>query len=350
MENTIDVTKLSYNIDAGRHILFIAVGFLLMITVYFLDYTIIGKYPKVIWFILLVGFFLYAPFGVKVNGQFFYLHAYGLLLIPFYGGILYAYRNKGYIGIIKCLLFSIAASMIELQFVVQSSVYLGLIFSSLIMLSVAVMKNWFGTSKRKAMTIIWGWIPITFLILILSDISIFGQYQIMRLQSMIETILNPELYPKGYQMNIVRQAISQAKLFGGSTDLTIGYLPGINNDYILTYVIHNWGIAAGMLIISLFIIFIGRMIYVSMKQKNSLGMFVGLGCSLVFAIQGSIYILSNLGIQFMAQVNLPFVSYGSISLYTNFIVLGILLSVFRNTNIIKEVPYKKITVNIERVK
>jgi cell division protein FtsW (lipid II flippase) len=92
------------------------------------------------------------------------------------------------------------------------------------------------------------------------------------------------------------------------------------------------------------------MIYVSMKQKNSLGMFVGLGCSLVFAIQGSIYILSNLGIQFMAQVNLPFVSYGSISLYTNFIVLGILLSVFRNTNIIKEVPYKKITINIERVK
>ena len=87
----------------------------------------------------------------------------------------------------------------------------------------------------------------------------------------------------------------------------------------------------------------------SCHQKNSLGMFVGLGCCLVFAIQGSIYILTNLGFQPIAQVNLPFVSYGGSSLFINFIVLGIILSVFRNSNIQKEVPYKKmIAINIEK--
>jgi len=338
--------KPPFNIDVGKHIIFIVVGFLLMITVYFVDYSIIGKYPKAIWVLLLAGFFLYAPYGIRINGHLPYLYAYGMLLIPVYGGILYAYRKKGYIGIIKCLSFSVVASIIEMQFAVQSSVYLGLILSSLIMLSFAVMKDWFGTSKRKAMAIIWGWIPIAIFIQILLDRSIIN-----RLQSMIETIQHPELFEKGYQMNAVRQVITHAKLFGGSNDFTIGYLPGLYNDYILTYVLGKWGIVAGILIISLFISFIGRMIYIAAKQKNRLGNFVGLGCSLVFAAQGSVYILSNLGIQFIAQVNLPFVSNGGVSLFANFIVLGIMLSVFRNTNILKEVPYKKkFSINIERVK
>lgn len=351
IENSIDESKISYSIDVGRHIFFIVAGILLMITVYFFDYSMIGKYPKTIWFLLLAGFFLYAPFGVRVNGQLPYLYAYGMLFIPVYGGILYAFRKKGNVGIIKCLLFSLTASVIELQFVAQSSVYLGLILSSLIMLSAAVMKNWFGTSKRIAMVIIWGWIPIAYVVMIISGNGILRQYQIERIRSMIKTILNPELYEKGYQMNAVRQAISHAKLIGGSTDFTIGHLSGINNDYILTYIIGKWGMAAGILIIGLFILFIARMIYISWQQKNYLGMFVGLGCSLVFAVQGSVYILSNLGFQLIAQVNLPFVSYGGISLFINFIVLGIMLSVFRNTNIMKEVPYKKkFTINIERVK
>lgn len=351
IENAMDVSKLTNSIGIGKHIFFLAAGFLLMISVYFIDYSIVGKYPKAIWFLLLAGFFLYAPFGNRVNGYLPYLYAYGMLFIPVYGGILYAYRKKGYIGIIKCLIFSITASMIELQFVAQSSVYFGLILSSLIMLSAAAMKNWFGTPKKITMVIIWGWIPIAFCAIILSGSSIFRPYQVARLQSFFETILHPELYAKGYQMNAVRQVISHSKSFGGSTGFTIGYLPGLNNDYILTYVIGTWGIVAGMLIISLFIIFIGRMFYISFKQKNSLGMFVGLGCSLVFTVQGSIYILSNLGIQLIAQVNLPFVSYGGSGLFANFIVLGIMLSVFRNTNILKEVPYKKkFAINIERVK
>jgi len=351
MEKSIDGVKLPYNMNVGKHIIFIAVGFLLMVTVYFLDYAILGKYPKAIWVLLLAGIILYAPFGARINGHLPYLYAYGMLFIPVYGGILYAYRRKGYIGIIKCLLFSVVASMIELQFAVQSSVYLGLIFSSLIMLSAAVLKDWFGTSKRKAMAIIWGWTPIALFTLILLDISIFSQNLINRFQSLIETILHPELFEKGYQMNAARQVISHAQLFGGSNDFTIGYLPGLNNDYILTYVMGKWGIVAGILIICLFITFIGRMIYIASKQKNPLGNFVGLGCSLVFAVQGSVYILSNLGIQFIGQVNLPFVSNGGVSLFTNFIVLGIMLSVFRNTNIAKEVPYKKkFLINIERVK
>lgn len=346
IEYAIYKAKIPYSIDIGRHILFLAVGFLLMITVYFFNYSIIGKYPKIIWFLLLVVLSLYAPLGTRINGQLQYLYAYGILFIPVYGGIIYAYRKEGYSGIIKCLLFSITTIIIEQQCVAQSSVYLGFLLACIIMLSAAAMRNWFGTSKKISMAIIWGWIPIAIIALLFS--SDLRLYRIERLSS----FLHP--YENGYQISIVSQVLSHAKLFGGTTDFMIGYLPGLNSNYILTYVIGKWGFVAGVLCIGLFITLIGRIIYISYHQKNSLGMFVGLGCCLVFAVQGCIYILTNLGFQLIAQVNLPFVSYGGSSLFVNFIVMGIILSVFRNTNIQKEVPYKKLlsinlSINLEKV-
>lgn len=347
---------LLYGLNIGKHLMFLVMGILVMTAFYYLDYSFIGKYPKAIWFILLAGIILFTPFGREVNGQRIYLgplpnlYSYGQLFVPVYGGILYANRKKGYRGIVFCLLLSLITGIIEMQYITQSSVYLGLILSSLVMLTVAVMKDWFHVAKAKALMIIWGWIPVAFIAALLLDISLFSQYQLQRLRELVQIILNPGQYPKGYQMNMVREALSHTQLFGGTAEFTIGYLPGIQNDYVLTYVMGKWGIIAGVLLIVLFALFIGRMIYLSLHQKNTLGSFIGLGCSLVFGVQGGIYILANLGIQLVAQVNLPFVSYGGSGLLVNFVILGVMLSVFRNTNIIKEVPYKsKYMIRVEKV-
>lgn len=341
---------LSYAVE--KHLLYIGTGFLLMVTVYFLDYSFIGRYPKIIWFSLIAGILIYAPFGRWINGQMQHLYALSMLFIPAYGGILYAYRRKGYSGLVKCILFSLPAVILELQYVEQSAVYLGLLLSCQLMLFAAVSKNWFGISKRKAAVIITAWLPAACFILLI----LLRPYQLARLCSMVKIILHPELYEKGYQMALVRSYISSAGLFGGTSDFLAGYLPGMNNDFILTYVFCKWGIAAGVLIIALFVVFTGRMVYISLNQKNSLGMFVGLGCSLVFAVQGSVYILANLGIRIVAQVVLPFVSYGGTGLLINFLILGIMMSVFRNKDILKEVPCKakevphmvKVTIKVEK--
>ncbi|WMJ86286.1 permease prefix domain 1-containing protein [Anaerocolumna sp. MB42-C2] len=246
-----------------KQIVYLITGLLLMMAGYLVDYSIIGKYPKVIWSLLIIGILIYAPFGNWINGQMAYLNAYSCLFIPVYGGIMFAYRKKGYVGIIKCLLFSIFACVIISEFIVPLSVYLGLIFSNLIMLSAAVKKNWFGASKGKAMAIIWGWIPIAGLIRILS----FSQYQVEGIRNKIDTMIRPELYERGYQMNEVRKIIGNSRLFGFDPDISMGFLSGYNNDYILTYIFGRWGIAAGVFIIILFITLIVHMICVSMHQK-----------------------------------------------------------------------------------
>ncbi len=349
--NMIKNVNLPNSVNIEKHILFMALGFLLMLVAYFLEYSFIGKYSKILCLLFWIGFVFYAPLNNIVNDSFRYIYPYGLLFIPIYGGILYAYRDKGYTGLIKCLMISIFSFMIELKFVVQCSVYLGILFSSLIMLSIAVIKNWFGTSRKIAMAVTWGWLPISYGLLTLLNINIFNTYQIVRLKETIKALLQIGLYNHDYQINRAINIISHAKLFGGSNLFNEKYIPGFNTEYLLTYIIGKWGLVAGILIIVLFIALIGRMIYLAYHLKNSLGMFVGLGCSLVYALQGSIYILSNLGVQFVAQINLPFVSYGGSSLLINFSVLGLMLSIFRNTNIVKEERYTGVfTLRINRAK
>ncbi|HKL99950.1 MAG TPA: FtsW/RodA/SpoVE family cell cycle protein, partial [Mobilitalea sp.] len=297
INNVIDESKFYNSIDVARHIFFIVAGLLIVLAVYYIDYSVIGMYPKILWLLLLTVSLFYASVGAIINGQLRYFYVFGMLLIPLYGGILYAYHKKGYIGMLKCLLLCIVTSFIEMQFTAQSAVYIGLLLSCLIMLSAAVMKNWFGTSKKVSLAIIWGWLPICGFALIISGMNILRPHQAERISSIFNEILHPELYARGYQMNLIRQAISHSRLFGGTTDEVVGYIPSLNTDNILAYVISKWGIIAGALVIGMFVILIGRMIYISYHQKNSLGMFVGLGCSLVFAVQGTIYILSNLGLQ-----------------------------------------------------
>jgi cell division protein FtsW (lipid II flippase) len=306
--------------------------------------------------ILLAAVVAYAPFGPRVNGQLFYLHAYSMLFLPAFGGIVYAYRKKGYLGILKCLLFCLMVALVEINCISQCYVYLGLVLSSLIILSIAILMNWFGTSKWKSLAVVWGWIPTIILTAIITNTYLLSSYQTTRLQNLFQVILHPDLYPEGYQMNVIRQILSGAKLFGESPNLSVesqslGYITNLNSDYILTFVIEKFGLAAGIGIIALFTIFILALIRTSLVQKKYLGKFVGIGCTMVFAMQGGIYIISNLGFRLISQVNLPFVSYGRTSLIVNFIVLGVMLSVFRNTSIRKEVPYQqKFRVNIERIK
>lgn len=53
-------------------------------------------------------------------------------------------------------------------------------------------------------------------------------------------------------------------------------------------------------------------------------------------MQITLYVLSNLGVLNLSFSVLPFVSYGSVSNLINFALLGVLLSIFRNEEIMED--------------
>lgn len=93
---------------------------------YFLDYTLLARFSKIIAAILIAMCFSTLLFGNVINGMHYFIssglfggfripiQALMLLYIPIYGGILYKYRGTGYAGLVKSLLWMIIPAWLVL--------------------------------------------------------------------------------------------------------------------------------------------------------------------------------------------------------------------------------------------
>jgi cell division protein FtsW (lipid II flippase) len=325
----------TYHYDLfSRFLVYAIVGIAAFAVTYFLDYTLLGLYSRFAYVVLLAatiaGFLVFDT----VRGAHEHVYYAALLFIPIFAGIAYSFRNKGYWGILACGLFYVPVAFV--CFIApRLTVLLLLTAACLTILTIAIEKGLFKCNKKAGLAMIY--IP-TVLIAIIS-ILLLRPYQIARLSAM----LNPRLDPlgHGYQYLMVNKMISISQPFGKAapsdsfTNMRIEQLlPGWSTDFSLTYIITQFGYVAGIAMILTIIAFVVRMFTSVNKQKNILGFL--LSCAACISITGQfiLYILTNLGMIVPLSVTLPFISFGGMGFVTNMILLGIVLSVYRRTDIV----------------
>ena len=147
----------------------VAIGFLLMCVIYFLDYTVIAKYSRFIGgAILILGGLRVAGFGgLDVDGIGNWI-GFGRLrvavtslmmfYVPIYGAILYKYRDGGVSALCRAILWLILPVFITSR-IPSLGVAVIMMVSMLIELTVAVWKGWFQLPVKK--TIIGMWLLFT---------------------------------------------------------------------------------------------------------------------------------------------------------------------------------------------
>lgn len=325
-------------------IIIVVLGFLIMLATYFMDYSLIGRYAMEITAIFLlivfIGVFL---IGVEVNGVSEYIKMGPLtislrmlmyLFAPMYGAILYQYRGEGYFGLLKAVTWMFLPIFIALR-MPSASLAANLFLVSLIQLSVAIQKNWFSVKKKPILLFAWGTTilsPVIVLSIILNNQSAFQyNYQVQR----IKNLISPD-QERGYQIFTVRKIIGASQLIGSNqSEVQVpGYLPYSNSDYLITHIISYYGILAAIAIVSLLVVLILKMFKISMKQKNQLGMIMGLGCGVVFAILAFTFVLQNIGLYPTTIVFLPLFSFGATGTIVSYFMVGLLLSICRYQNIV----------------
>ena len=79
----------------------------------------------------------------------------------------------------------------------------------------------------------------------------------------------------------------------------------------------------------------------SFRQKNQLGMIMGTSCSTVFLVQLLLYIMGNLGMLMSGASYCPFLGYGGSGAMVTYILLGILLSIYRYEDVLPEQEVRK---------
>ena len=298
----------------------VAIGFLLMCVIYFLDYTVIAKYSRFIGgAILILGGLRVAGFGgLDVDGIGNWI-GFGRLrvavtslmmfYVPIYGAILYKYRDGGVSALCRAILWLILPVFITSR-IPSLGVAVIVMVSMLIELTVAVWKGWFQRP-----------------VLVLT-----AMYALHMLEAYQEARIRSYLSHSGdanYMMDMLHKFNENILLWGNSGKDVVGGLPEFNQDYIFSYILNSYGLLAGIFVAAILAALVVFLFGASVRQKNELGMVMGFGCGMIILLNISLNFAGMLGWIPLTSTFLPFLSFGRNNILLCYALVGIILSIYR---------------------
>ena len=325
-----------------RQALFVAAGFLLMLLVCRLDYSILGKFgwkPALLFLLLMFLGWIFG--GVPIHGARRWIRILGftfsisegmLLYVPLFGAALYSFRGEGYRVLLKVLpLIILPAYFVSITPDLSSAVIL---FTCLFCLFLfAVAKGWYQIHKQAVLAVSCG-------ILILSPLMLLGYFYFfgMEYQSARIRAFFTQTGDANFLAGLARNMRESSSLIGSSAQSAEWFANGPATDFLTDYILVTmcslYGTLLTVAIITVLFLVILKVFQISIKQKNQLGMIVGTGCGIVFLVKITISILMNLQMLPHASISMPFLSYGGSSILVSYILQGLVLSIYRYKNIL----------------
>ena len=338
-KNSSDFTTVSL---LKKQIIFLIIGFGIMLFICKIDYSRIFQHSGVLavlslglLFLRNIGFF----HSIYNTATFPYL-----LSIPIFCGLLYKFRKRSWYHLLIPVGFMLATIVLmhyHWQFV---SYKLFLVLISAVLVTVAVCKEWYPIRKKIFLPILWGCvigIPAVTLLIPYKFPALFPPYVAARISNWV--------YPfsvENTSQSMVYAVMTRSRLLGHSSTRIMD-LNSLISDYMIVNVTSRYGILPTCILAGLFLAFCIRLFYLALHQKNQLGMILGLGCSLGLTVEVLKYFLMNLGLIPMTTGFLPLFSYGGSVTIISYVFVGILLSIYRNQNLIDETRPKRFRIRLK---
>ncbi|MGO1245176.1 FtsW/RodA/SpoVE family cell cycle protein [Sphingobacterium sp. JB170] len=142
---------------------------------------------------------------------------------------------------------------------------------------------------------------------------------------------------KNYQAKLAKMTIASGEFFGKGAGNSVGrnLLPHPYSDFIFAIIIEEYGTLGGAILLFLYLALMYRCIRIVTLSPRAFGAFLAAGLGFSLTIQA----LSNMGVAVglgpVTGVPLPLVSMGGTSILFTSIALGIILSVSRNVEELK---------------
>ena len=331
--------------DSREFVKYTILGFLLMLVVYRLDYSVIARFSKIIAAGMLLGC-LVAMLQENFRGGIPYLQLFDwdillyfpmLLYVPIYGAVIYKYYGQGYSGLWKAILWMVAP--VAMTFALPCfGLSLTLLLAMLVVLTIALVQGWFLVAQKKVVATLWGCcigIPALVLAVILK-FDMLMEHQMVRIKAFFTYTDNQGA---NYVTWMLRSLLEKCQLIGSGQGIwsynenLIEYWHGWNTYYIFSYVLLTYGILAGILLGCVLALLIFMIFRISVKQKNQLAMLMGCGCGMVIGLNVVVNIGQNLGLLPIMEGFLPFFSRGGGGILVCYILMGMILSIYRYKNI-----------------
>lgn len=305
-----------------------ALGIVLMFAVCFLDYTIVGKYPREIWCLMMAATVIITFFSPAVNGMTRTEYLI-MLMVPCYAGLVFYYREQRMKGILKAMAWLFLSE--ALLWPVGPEALIGKIWmcTGFLVLGYAVLAGWYHVGKA-AVGIVWG-VPAAGVIGTLLWIYTSASFQWERLLA----FLHPQSFDRtgmSYWYYEARDAFAELSLIGRSKNPHPAGWFARMEDHAFLSIGETYGLLACVSLIAVLLLFMGALTFRIVRQSNRLGVLTGIGCVCMLSVTILFHALISIGYLPSTGCALPFISMNGGQNVCLFIVMGLLLSIFRSSN------------------
>lgn len=164
--------------------------------------------------------------------------------------------------------------------------------------------------------------------------AVLAPYRLQRILTYLKFLQTgevPDPTGAGYQLSQILIAVGSGGLFGvgfGESRQKFFYL-GISSftDTIFAIFAEEFGLFGGIILISIYLIFILRGLRIARSAPDSLGALLASGIVFWIGLQAFLNIAANVGLIPLTGIPLPFISYGGSSMIVTLVAIGILLNI-----------------------
>ena len=173
------------------------------------------------------------------------------------------------------------------------------------------------------------------LVFIIGSLVFFGAWQLVFKDYQKKRILNfitpsADIRGSGYNARQAMITVGSGQLFGQGigygTQSRLQFLPEYQTDFIFAAFAEEWGFVGVIILLGLFALIIARILYAASKGEANFEILFGIGLAIFFMSHLIINIGMNIGLMPVTGIPVPFMSYGGSHLVTEFVGLGLLMS------------------------
>lgn len=359
-------------------------GFLVLYIIYQKGYITIVKHTKLILLLVMSCFLMERVFWLittyGIQRSFYYsshVISYNFLLIfaIILTVLIFRWRSNGMKAMILsgALLLAIVLWKYKTTFEFALSAILILIVTCSVTTFYMISKGYLKGNKKK--------LVLTGTVVFLTVIGTYGLVSFQHQEKNLQLFLHPEKqavnhWEDGYNGVLIKELLSKAGVFGQINltkeelmnygtgawyfdeeevsniirylhyDITNVTLEDIlpqhyHNNYRVAYWILDYGWFPATVIFAFMMGLYGMLYVVTNRIKNKLGHILAFSCSVCLTVQMLLYLFGNMGYQYGWFSTLPFISEGLLSITTNMILVGLILSAYRYDSVITEEKHMK---------
>ena len=340
-----------------KQLLILLAAFVVVMAVYFIDYSILGRVGVAAYLVLTVFLWTSRHFYFPtINGRVPAMAVLVYLYVPVFAGILYQLRMRGYRSVLMAIAVIGITMFLALYFSSTMTTVLNMFLIMIVMTGAVAAKGMFGRQKKgmTALTAAVGILPLVYVfVAACSNVNSFRMHRIM-------AFLNWSQYQneEGYLYKVIHEILNHTKFVGGGSMEFLEQYPidsGMASEMMPLVIVYLYGVIAGILMTGLVVLFLLRAFLIVHAQKNQLGFLVSMSCSLVIFLNCAEGILVSFAMLPLTTTTLPFLTRGASTALVYAVLIGLLLSVHRYEKVfaaerfgsLRE-PKWKLRVRVER--